>query len=302
MSRVLIIGCGYTGTRLAGRLNAMGCQTVGTTRSEARAAELEAAGIQPLVGDLASPGFVAQVRRLRPDVVLHLAPPLKEVEDTTAVVLQASAGANLEAFVYASSTSVYGDRQGEWVDETTQVQPKSQAARARQRAEGAVSEAVLGLGIPARICRITGIYGPARTLRRALAAGDYQLIRGHDTWVNRIHVDDLVSGLIAAWQAGADGRIYNLVDDRPHRSSEFANLAAELHGLGRPRWVDIEEARRNQGEARLRRKLDSKRVKNLRLKEELGVLLRYPDYRVGLPAAVDEERVAARSRRGGMVR
>ncbi len=118
------------------------------------------------------------------------------------------------------------------------------------------------------------------------------LIRGKDTWTNRIHVDDLVTSFIAAWQRGGDGRVYNLADDQPHRASEFAELAADLHGLPRPEWVKTSEARRLAPE-RLRRKAESKRVRNRRLRDELEVSLAYPKYQAGLPAAVKAEKAGA---------
>ncbi|NIR43110.1 MAG: hypothetical protein GWN99_04270 [Gemmatimonadetes bacterium] len=96
-----------------------------------------------------------------------------------------------------------------------------------------------------------------------------------------------MSGLIAAWQKGGDGRVYNLVDDEPHRASEFANLAADLQGLPRPEWIEESEARERLGEQRLRRKLASKRVRSRRLKEDLKLELKYPCYREGLCAAVE---------------
>ncbi len=216
-------------------------------------------------------------------------PPRGE-DDPLTKVLAATARAPLEAFLYASSTAVYGDRGGDWVDETTMVKPESPEAEARHEAERIVVEAAWSYQTPTRVCRITGIYGPGRTLKKALESGDYVLIEGHDSWVNRIHVDDLVSGLLAAWTKGGDGRVYNLVDDEPHRASEFADLAAELQGLQRPEWVDESEARRRLGEERLRRKLANKRVRSLRLKDDLRVELTYPTYREGLAAALEQER------------
>ncbi|UCF18350.1 MAG: NAD-dependent epimerase/dehydratase family protein [Gemmatimonadota bacterium] len=290
MKCALVVGCGYSGERLGGRLLELGYRVVGTTRSEERAALLESAGIEPLVGDLQAPGTVAKLAELDAEVVFHLAPPQGEDKEPLAQVLEAVARPALQAFIYASSTSVYGDWGGQWVDETTEVDPASVAGRERRLAEDAVVELGDVLGISKRICRITGIYGPGRTLRGALESGRYKLISGRDTWVNRVHVDDLVRGLLAAWQRGSDGRVYNLVDAEPHRASEFANLAADLHGLAQPDWIGEEEARRIYGEAQLRRKLDSKRVRSVRLGAELGVELKYPNYRVGLPAAIAEER------------
>jgi nucleoside-diphosphate-sugar epimerase len=289
MKRALIVGCGYTGMRLASRLREMDIRVVGMTRSESRAARLEAAGIEPLVGELGDKETLRRIDELGPELVAYLVPPRGE-DDPLTKVLAATARAPLEAFLYASSTAVYGDRGGDWVDETTMVKPETPEAEARHEAERIIVEAAWSYQTPTRICRITGIYGPGRTLKKTLESGDYVLIEGHDSWVNRIHVDDLVSGLLAAWTRGGDGRVYNMVDDEPHRASEFANLAADLQGLPRPEWVDESEARRRLGEERLRRKLANKRVRSLRLKDDLMVELRYPTYREGLAATVEQER------------
>ncbi len=288
----LIVGCGYTGMRLAARLRAADFRgpVIGTTRSEERASEIAAVGAEPLVGDLTERETLRRIGQLDPRLVVYFVPPRLGGGDPLLRVLRALEGTFLEAFLYASSSSVYGDRGGGWVDETTDVRPESPAAETRYTAEQLVMGRLGAHDIAARICRITGIYGPGRTFRRALESGDYVLIKGRDTWVNRIHVDDLVSGLIAAWQRGKDGKIYNMTDDAPHRASEYANLAAKLHGLPAPRWVEEREAHERLGGERLRRKLDSKRVSNRRLKEDLAVALEYPSFRVGLPAAVAEER------------
>jgi nucleoside-diphosphate-sugar epimerase len=287
--RALIVGCGYTGMHLAARLKEMDVRVVGTTRREARAAGLEAAGIEPLVGELCGKETLRRIDELGPELVAYFVPPQAE-DDPLPKVLAATARAPLEAFLYASSTVVYGDRGGDWVDETTMVKPESPEAEARHEAERICVEAAWSYQTPTRICRITGIYGPGRTFRKMLESGDYVLIKGHDSWVSRIHVDDLVTALLAAWKRGGDGRVYNLVDDEPHRASEFANLAADLQGLPRPEWIEELEACKQLGEERLRRKLANKRVRSVRLKDDLEVELRYPTYREGLPAAVSEGR------------
>lgn len=288
MSRSLIVGCGYTGARLGERLIASGHEVFGTSRSEVRGSELAARGIRPLVGELVAEEMRARIAALAPHAVYYFVPPRSD-EDPLQATLEAVSGPGLEAVVYAGSTAVYGDREGAWVDEEARPEPRGRTAVARLAAERRSLEAAREGRAPVRVCRITGIYGPGRTLRRALERGEYVLIRGHDTWVNRIHVDDLVGGLIAARERGQPGRVYNLVDRAPHRASEFACLAADLHGLERPRWVEKDEAIESLGEDRLRRKLDSKRVRSLRLREELGYELRYPTFRTGLPAAVAAE-------------
>ena len=290
MRTALILGCGYVGQRLGRRLSGMDLRVVGTTRSPDRAAEFAAEGIEALVGELSDPSMLEKIARLESDIVFYLIPPRPRGADPLRPVLDAVAMAKPEAFVYVSATSVYGDRHGDWVDETTPVSPSAGPGMARHQAERDVIEMTRAGKLPARVCRVTGIYGPGRTLRTLLESGDYVLVEGADAWVNRIHVDDLVTALLASWRGGADGGLYNLTDDQPHRTSQFANLAADLHGLPRPRWVSESEATDLLGEARLRRKLDSKRVSNRAMKEELGVQLSYPGYETGLPASVVAER------------
>jgi nucleoside-diphosphate-sugar epimerase len=291
--RAVIVGCGYVGRRLAERLLAMGLWVAGTTRNEFRAAELRRLGVEPVVGRLDDRETLRRLDELGPHLLVYLVPPQTGGPDPLEAVLASTARAPLEAFVYASSTSVYGDRGGRWVDESALVQPAHASARARHAGERAVAGATWTYQTPARICRIGGVYGPGRTLRRRLEAGGCVLVRGRDPWVNRIHVDDLVEGLVAAWRRGGDGRVYNLVDDEPHRASEFVRLAAELHGAAEPVWLDADEAARRLGGGALGRRLESRRVRNRRLREELGVRLRYPSFREGLPAAVAAERAGS---------
>ena len=244
-------------------------------------------GIEPMAGDLSEPDFLAALGELSPSVVAYFVAPQKS-DDPLPAILAATRTPLLEAFLYASSSSVYGDCGGEWVDETTAISSHSTGDPDRYAAERCVAEAGMK-GMPTRICRITGIYGPGRTLKSLLANGKYTLIEGCDPWVNRIHVDDLVAGFIAAWKNGAPGMVYNMVDERPHRASEFANLAADLNHLPRPARISEIEARTRYDAAELRRKLSSKRVRCLRLRNELGVTLRYPEFHTGLAAAVAQE-------------
>ncbi len=284
----LLIGCGYTGIRLARPLLERGFRVVGVSRRAEHDPELRRAGIQPLAGDLSEPDFLSVLGKLSPSVVAYFVPPQK-ADDPLPAVLAATRNALLEAFLYASSSSVYGDCGGEWVDETTAISSNNTGDPDRFAAEHCVVEAGMS-GIPTRICRITGIYGPDRTLKHLLANGQYTLIEGRDPWVNRIHVDDLVAGFIAAWGKGESGMVYNMVDEQPHRASEFANLAADLNRLPRPVRISEIEARTRYDVAELQRKLSSKRVRCLRLGNELGLSLKYPGFRTGLAAAVAQQR------------
>ncbi|MFQ5635449.1 MAG: NAD-dependent epimerase/dehydratase family protein [Gammaproteobacteria bacterium] len=286
MQDVLIIGCGYTGLPLAVRLMKMGYRVTGTARSAQRVDAMHAAGIEAEAGPLDDERTVRRLVALEPVLVTYFVPPQKKGPDPLPAILDVFGQQPPEAFVYASSTAVYGDRKGSWVDETTPLIEDGTADAGRIRAERRVGEAVNAAALPARICRISGIYGPGRTLEKPLQSGQYALVAGRDPWVGRIHVDDLVSGLIGAWQRGADGHVYNMVDRRPHRASEFASLAADLQGLPPPAVIDVSAARARYRPDEFRRKVSSKRIRCARLVEDLGVELRYPDYREGLPAAV----------------
>lgn len=293
MSDLLILGCGYTGSRLARRLVEDGHAVAGTTRSPERARELESMGVEPVELDVGDPATIRRLEGRAPEVVFYLIPPVRPEPDAgyrhhLEEVVTALARAPLECFVYVSSTSVYGDRDGRWVDETTVPAPDSPVGAARLEAERAVLRLGWTHDCRPRIVRPAGIYGPGRTLRRRLSEGRYHLIEGTDPWSNRIHVDDLASALEACWRRGSNGRVYNAADDRPHHSSEYARFTAELLGLEVP-TITLAEAREAYSEDALARKLGSKRVANRRLQEELEVELRYPTFREGVPAALEEE-------------
>ncbi|HJP39785.1 MAG TPA: NAD-dependent epimerase/dehydratase family protein [Gammaproteobacteria bacterium] len=292
MQKVLIIGCGYTGIRMAVRLQEAGYSVTGTARSEARVSAMRKVGIEPVTGALDDEQTLRQLVALDPALIVYFIPPQKSGADPLAGVVDAFRQSNPEAFIYASATSVYGDRHGDWVDENSPIVDDGVADRGRIDAERLVENAAREYGLPIRICRISGIYGPERTLKGMLKSGHYKLIEGQYSWVARIHVDDLVSGFIAAWEKGENGHVYNMVDQQPHRAAEFANLAADLNELPRPEVIGEAEAREKYSEDEWRRKTSSKRIRCATLTDQLGVELKYPTFEDGLPASVAEERAS----------
>ena len=301
VSRVLILGCGYTGRRLARRLVDAGHEVTGTARSPEGLDAVESTGARPLRLDVADPESVAGLQSAAPEACFYSIPPLDseasgDGSDGSATpgidrVMETLARAPLECFVYISSTSVYGDRGGEWVDESTVPEPDSPTGRARLAAERSVLRHGWVHDARPRIVRPAGIYGPGRTLRRRLEERGYHLIEGLNPVSNRIHVDDLAAILEAVWKRGANNRVYNACDDEPHPSADYARFTAGLLGIEEIPTLTAEEAREHYSESALARKLGSKRVSNRRVRQELEVELSYPTYREGVPAALREEGV-----------
>ena len=177
---------------------------------------------------------------------------------------------------YLSTTGVYGDRQGGWVEETDPPAPGNARSRWRLEAEAAW----LASGLPVNVFRLAGIYGPGRSAFDRLREGRAQRVVKAGQVFSRIHVDDIAAALSASMARPDPGRVYNVADDLPAPAWEVIAYAAELLGMPAPPEVALEDA----GLSPMARSFweESRRVSNRRLREELGVTLAYPDYRAGL--------------------
>jgi nucleoside-diphosphate-sugar epimerase len=293
-TRALVLGCGYVGGRLARRLADAGVEVTGTTRTPERFAEIEAAGARPALADTMRPATLLPLLGAAPDVVFDLVRPLKTGADAYTVentrnVVGALVSRPPAAVVYVSSTSVYGRRGGEWTDEETPVDPVSPAGVSRAAAERLYLDAYERDGLPVRVCRVPGIYGPGRTLRERLETGAYLRVDDERHFVSRIHVDDLVGGLIGAWQRGQPGRVYLLSDDRPVTAADYAELTAGLLGIPLPPAVTRDDIRHDLTASAFERRTADRRCSNRRMREELGVIPIYPSVAEGVPAALQEE-------------
>lgn len=293
-ARALILGCGYVGSALARALTGRGISILATTTSPERRAAIEDLGATPAVADVMDRDSLQPLVDWRPDAVFDLVRPQPTGADTfttrgTRNVADAFTPAPLQALVYLSSTSVYGRRAGEMTDEETPVMPTSPAGRARVESERIYLEAHERSGLPVRICRAPGIYGPGRTLRHRLETGAYRRLDDDELWVSRIHVEDLAGALIAAWLHGRGGRTYLLCDDEPVTGKEYAELTASLLSLSVPPAADREDIRQELSESQFERRVGSRRCSNRRMREELQVEPRYPSVREGVPAALREE-------------
>ena len=188
---------------------------------------------------------------------------------------------------YLSTTGVYGDRGGGWVDETSRLQPTGDRGRRRVAAEQGWLDLWNRRGVPVHIFRLAAIYGPGRSAFDALRAGTARRICKPGQVFSRIHVEDLANVLIASMERPRPGAVYNVCDDDPAPPAAVVGYAAELLGIEPPPLVPIEAA----GLSPMARSFydDNKRVANGLIKTELGVTLRYPDYRAGLAAILAEE-------------
>jgi len=283
MDKVLLsFGHGYSAQALARRLLPRGWRIYGTTRSPERADGLRAEGVMPLLwehDDIAA--ALAEATHL-----LCSAGPTEAGDPVLARHRDAIAAAapRLDWAGYLSTTGVYGDHQGGWVDEGTPLTPSTERGRRRVAAE-AEWQAIPGL--PLHIFRLAGIYGPGRGPFEKVRAGTARRIVKPGQVFSRIHVDDIAQVLAASIDRPRPGAAYNLCDDNPAPPEDVIAHAAELLGLPVPPEVPFDEA--DMSPMARSFYAESKRVSNRRIKEELGVRLIHPDYRSGLRALLAEE-------------
>ncbi|PWE33601.1 NAD(P)-dependent oxidoreductase [Maritimibacter sp. 55A14] len=285
---LLTFGYGYSAQALGRRLLAEGWRVIGTTRSPEKAADLAAGGVEPLVwpGGEVGPALAA-ARHL-----LISAGPGADGDPVLARLRPqiAAAAPGLAWVGYLSTTGVYGDHGGGWVDEATPEAPSTRRGRARAEAEAEWQALAAETGLPLHIFRLAGIYGPGRGPFAKVRAGTARRIIKPGQVFSRIHVEDIAQALRASMARPRPGAIYNICDDEAAPPEDVIALAAELLGLPLPEAVPIEQAGLSPMAASFYS--ESKRVRNDRMKRELGVELLYPDYRAGLAALLRDEEKA----------
>ena len=287
--RVLIIGCGDVGLRVA-RLLPASVKVMALTSTSTRVPEFRAQNITPLLGNLDN---VASLKRLAglATRVVHLAPPPNDdpharSDPRTRSLLQALRLRTVPlGIVYGSTSGVYGDCQGLWVDETRPVMPDTSRAHRRVDAEAQLRWFGRSAGVPTHILRIPGIYAPDReggTPRGRLLKGTPVLAAADDVYTNHIHADDLARACLAAMHVGKPQRITNTSDDTDLKMGDYFDLAADLYGLPRPPRLARQAAAAQLPAMQLSFMSESRRLDNRRLKTELRLKLRYPTVSAGL--------------------
>jgi len=202
---------------------------------------------------------------------------------------------NLQWIGYLSSTSVYGDRDGEWVDETSEIRPTSKRGSRRAKAEEQWLSLYKNSGLPVHIFRLAGIYGPGRSALDSMRAGIARRIEKPGHAFSRIHVNDIINVLMASMEHPKPGAIYNICDDCAASSHEVIAYACELLGMELPPLISFDDA----DLVPMARSFynDNKRIYNKKIKSELGVNLHYPDYKAGLRGCLEAENITAQMKK-----
>lgn len=280
----VIFGCGYLGRRVADAWKKQGRNVVAVTRSESRARELAAAGLIPYVADVCDPASLANLPDA--DRVLFAVGYDRAAGRTQEEVFVSGVrnvveqiGQRCQRFLYVSSTSVYGQSDGSWVDEQSATIPTQPGGKFCLAAESVIRS---GLS-DASILRFAGIYGPGRLLARVADLQVGRELPGDSAaWLNLIHVDDGVAAVLGASDAASVPPIVLVADDRPVTRGEYYAVLVKLVGAPPAKFDPSQERSRGSGGL-------NKRCANRVLRETLNVALRYPTYESGLPAALGTE-------------
>jgi nucleoside-diphosphate-sugar epimerase len=285
---VLIVGCGYVGQRLARQLRAEGRAVTGLVRGAESAAALRTLDVTPLQVDMDAAADLPALPSAGAELYYFAPPPAEgDTDPRLRRVLAALAGALPKRIVYISTSGVYGDCAGAWVAETHPLNPTTPRARRRADAEAALHEWSAATGVPVVILRVPGIYGPGKLPLERLRKG-LPLLREEDSpYTNRIHVDDLITACRAAMQRGQPGEAYNVSDGQPSNMTDYFNRIADATGLPYPPVIGRDDIEALTPGMRAFME-ESKRLDNRRMREELGVVLRYPTLEAGLEACLAE--------------
>lgn len=285
---VFIVGCGDIGLRVARLWRRRGLPVRALARSLGSAERLRAHGVEPVSGDLDHLESLGDFT-LAGEALYYFAPPAEGDDADPRMTAFCAALAHQpppRVIVYLSTSGVYGDRQGAWVDEETPPAPQTLRARRRLAAEGALRQWGRAHGVPVMILRVGGIYGPGRLPIERLQQGLPVLREAECGYTNRIHAEDLAAICLAAAEYGGADRIYNVSDGQNGTMTQYFKAVAARLGLPPPPEISLRQAREQLSPAMLSYLTESRRMCNERMLSELGIILRYPDLASGL-AAID---------------
>ncbi len=294
MNRLFVFGLGYSAPAVGALLRQKGWEISGTVRSPAKFEALKSQGLAPLLfGDADGIGRALEAATH----CLVSVPPGEAGDPVLAAYGQALKAAPLLRWTgYLSTIGVYGGLDGAWADEDTPAQPETGRGAARLEAEVAWAAFCRERGVALDIFRLSGIYGPGRSPLGRIRAGNARRIVKQGQVFNRIHVDDIAQTVAAAMmqeRRGPGTRLFNVADDEPAPPQDVILYAAELIGAPPPPEIPFESA--NLSPMARSFYTGNKRMRNDKIKRELGVVLRYPTYREGLRALMEDEAPSSRN-------
>lgn len=290
MHKVFIVGCGDIGRRVARLWLERKAPVSALARRPESAAQLRENGIDPVAGDLDDATSLRGLP-LQDCLLYYFAPPpsegitdprMRSLLDVLETDHQFPA-----KIVYISTTGVYGNCDGGWVDETSATQPQTDRGRRRLDAENALRGWGRHHAVSVVILRVSGIYGPGRLPIKALETRRPVLDETQSGYTNRIHSEDLANICVVAAERGRTDGIYNVSDGQPGTLAGYYNSVADVLGLARPPVINRAEAEQVLGDAMLSYLRESRRIDSSRLRDELGVELKYPTLEAGLAASLD---------------
>jgi len=289
MRALFCFGFSYTVAAYVARCGSRFAGIAGTVRTADKAARIAAQGIgghraQPFIfGDHVADDDLNATIEAASHIVVSIPPNAGNDPALRHYVEPLRRAAHVTSIVYLSTVGVYGDHGGAWVDETTPPKPRSARSTERLQAERQWQDFGAESGRPVAIFRLPGIYGPGRNALVDLVRGDARRIVKPGQVLNRVHVDDIVQAIDAAFARRANG-IFNICDNKPSPAPEVVTFAAELLGVTPPPEIPFGAIKDTLSPMALSFYGESKRVRNARMKDELGVSLLYPTYREGLRA------------------
>lgn len=280
---MLIVGCGQVGRDVARLALAAGESVTGVVRSADSAAALQALGAQALQLDLLADSLDGL--DTAGESVFHFAPPPGEgIEDplTARLIAHFEQAGHPRRLVYISTTGVYGDCDGAWVDETWPTNPKADRSRRRLDAEQRLQHWRETSGAELVILRVAGIYACDRLPLARIRSGQPMVRAEEAPWTNRIHAEDLADICLRAMEQAPNGALYNVCDGHPSTMTDYFTQVAETAGLSPPPQIPLADAEGQVSAGMLSYLRESRRLSNQRLLDELDIRLRYPDLRQGL--------------------
>jgi len=288
MQTITIIGCGDIGKRVAAIYLQQGAKVRGLVRTKSSEHALQALVIEPIVADLENQQSMSDIS-YRDNTVFYFAPPPSSGTEDTRMCnwLAAINVENLpQKIVLLSTTAVYGDAGGDWINEQSDTSPSTDRGLRRLNAEQQLLGWASNHQLEVVILRVPGIYGPGRLPRERLKKGLPVLNESECGYTNRIHSDDLAMICLVAANKAKHAEIFNVSDGKPGTMTDWFNQVADFLELPRPPQISMQQAEREMSAGMLSYLKESRRIDNSKMLKQLDITLQYESIGKGIPASL----------------